>query len=52
MKKIFVTIILCTMALCYAQAQQAKVYFTKEITPESLVKIYESSASKSMGAWL
>lgn len=49
MKKIFVTIILCTMALCYAQAQQAKVYFTKEITPESLVKIYEALGVKEHG---
>ena len=32
-----------------AQAQQAKVYFTKEITPESLVKIYDALGVKAHG---
>ena len=29
--------------------EKAKVYFTKEITPESLVKIYESLGIKLTG---
>ncbi len=33
----------------HAQAQQAKVYFTKEITPASLVKIYDSLGVKAHG---
>ncbi len=33
----------------HAQAQQAKVYFTKEITPESLVKIYDALGVKAHG---
>ena len=33
----------------FAYAQQAKVYFTKEITPESLVKIYEALGVKAHG---
>ena len=32
-----------------AQAQQAKVYFTKEITPESLVRIYDALGVKAHG---
>lgn len=32
-----------------AFVQQAKVYFTKEITPESLVKIYEAVGRKASG---
>lgn len=33
----------------FAQAQQAKVYFTKEITPESLVGIYDALGVKAHG---
>ena len=29
--------------------EKAKVYFTKEITPESLVKIYEAVGKKLIG---
>ena len=32
-----------------AQAQQAKVYFTKEITPESLARIYDALGVKAHG---
>ena len=50
MKKIFATVILALSAMVGVSAQQtAKVYFTKEITPESLVKIYEALGVKEHG---
>ena len=50
MKKIFAATILSLMVAFGANAQQtAKVYFTKEITPESLVKIYEALGVKEHG---
>ena len=50
MKKIFAATILSLMVAFGANAQQtAKVYFTKEITPESWVKIYEAVGVKEHG---
>ncbi|MCH5175347.1 MAG: DUF362 domain-containing protein [Prevotellaceae bacterium] len=50
MRKIFATVILALSVMLGANAQQtAKVYFTKEITPESLVKIYEALGVKEHG---
>lgn len=50
MRKIFATIVLALSAVLGVNAQQtAKVYFTKEITPESLVKIYEALGVKEHG---
>lgn len=40
MKKLFITALLAGGALC--ASAQSDVYFTKEITPEALVKIYEA----------
>lgn len=49
MKKLFLSLLLGLLAVCGIQAQQAKVYFTKEITPESLVKIYDALGVKAHG---
>ena len=49
MKKLCLSVICCLMSVVSMQAQQAEVYFTKEITPESLVKIYEALGVKAHG---
>ena len=50
MKKVFATVVFALSAVLGMNAQQAaKVYFTKEITPESLVKIYEALGVKEHG---
>ena len=49
MKKLCLSVVCCLMSVVSMQAQQAKVYFTKEITPESLVKIYEALGVKAHG---
>lgn len=41
MKTLFVLVI-CCLTVISSYGQGAKVYFTKDITPESLVKIYEA----------
>lgn len=47
MKKLF--IILASVLMSMGAMAQSKVYFTKEITPESLVKIYEALGVKPEG---
>ena len=50
MKKLFLAVLLAMSATMGMKAQQtAKVYFTKEITPESLVKIYDALGVKAHG---
>lgn len=46
-KKLFIAI--AAMALSVSAMAQSKVYFTKEITPESLVKVYEALGVKAQG---
>ncbi len=47
MKKVFIA--LTAMLISIGAMAQSKVYFTKEITPESLVKIYEALGVKVDG---
>lgn len=47
MKKVFIA--LAAMLISIGAMAQSKVYFTKEITPESLVKIYEALGVKVDG---
>lgn len=47
MKKVFIA--LTAMLISIGTMAQSKVYFTKEITPESLVKIYEALGVKVDG---
>ncbi len=47
MRKLFVTI--CMTAMTMGGMAQSKVYFTKEITPESLVKIYKALGCEAKG---
>lgn len=47
MKKLFLMTVLCLLSV--QLMAQAKVYMTREITPESLVKIYEALGVKAHG---
>lgn len=50
MKKLFISILTLTISCVFAMAQKpAKVFMTKEITPESLVKIYDALGVKEHG---
>lgn len=44
-----IVIIMVSMLMSMGAMAQSKVYFTKEITPESLVKIYEALGVKAEG---
>lgn len=47
MKKLF--IVLASVLMSVGAMAQSKVYFTKELTPESLVKIHEALGVKPEG---
>ena len=47
MKRIF--LVACTVLVAMMASAQSKVYFTKEITPESLVKIYHALGVEAKG---
>lgn len=49
MKKLTIIAMLMLLASVGTMAQVSKVYFTKEITPEALVKIYEAVGRKAEG---
>ncbi len=49
MKKLTIIAVLMLLASVKTMAQVSKVYFTKEITPEALVKIYEAVGRKAEG---
>lgn len=49
MKKLTIIAVLMLLASVGTMAQVSKVYFTKEITPEALVKIYEAVGRKAEG---
>ena len=48
MKKLILLAVAAVMAV--GAAAQSKVYFTKEITPEALVKIYKALGKEAKGA--
>ena len=47
MKKLILLAVAAVMAV--GAAAQSKVYFTKEITPEALVKIYKALGKEAKG---
>lgn len=49
MKKLLLSVFIMASALCVNAQKQAKVFFTKEITPESLVRIYDALGVKAHG---
>lgn len=49
MKKLTIIALLVLMTSVETMAQVSKVYFTKEITPEALVKVYEAVGRKAEG---
>ena len=42
-------LIVCALVVSMMASAQSKVYFTKEITPESLVKIYKALGVEATG---
>ena len=42
-------IVMCALTLSLAAAAQSKVYFTKDITPESLVQVYKALGREANG---